>query len=606
MELAEFRKDFIESVKAAAAASGDFEEGAFVSEASRRLIDAEELDGFEPCHFVGTGARNRRMRVDGYWFDEVDGSVCLLISRYTGGDEVTVLGRTETAHAFAQLKAFIADAFSGRLLGIEQSSPGYGLATDLYHRQDQVPGFRAYLLTDTLLTQRVKEWPEETLEGRPIRFHIWDIARFHRVYESGVGRGELEVDFTEFANDGIPCLEASQEGEDYKAYLCVLPGAVLADLYDRFGSRLLEGNVRAFLSTKVKVNKSIRTSIIEEPGMFFAYNNGIAATATSAVVNNGPQGLRLLRASYLQIVNGGQTTASLASTRRKDGAELDNIFVQMKLSVVTPQNAESIVPKIAYCANSQNKVSEADFFSNHPFHIRMEEISRRLWAPATGGAQHETHWFYERARGQYLNEQGKLTLAGKKMFLFQNPRSQVITKTDLAKYENLWRELPHTVSFGAQKNFLSFAQWIDRQWKADDTVFTDGFFHDAVGKAILFRHVERLVSNQPWYQGGYRANIVAYTLAKLVNMIREQAPGKQLDLKSIWATSKVPEPLNAQLVSISKAAFEVITHPGQGIQNVTEWSKKEACWERMKARDVQLGEKLLLTLVDTAAPEPRD
>src|SRR5262249_48381409 len=154
------------------------------------------------------------------------------------------------------------------------------------------------------------------------------------------------------------------------------------------------------------------------------------------------------------------TTASLALAKRKDKASLDDVFVQMKLLVLPGDRAASLIPDIAKFANSQNKINDADFFSNHPYHIRLEEFSRRMWAPAVHGAQHQTHWFYERARGQYLNEQAKLTKAERKRFQLQNPRDQLLTKTDVAKLENTWRGLPHKVSLGAQKNFRDFAEWI--------------------------------------------------------------------------------------------------------------------------------------------------
>jgi hypothetical protein len=329
--------------------------------------------------------------------------------------------------------------------------------------------------------------------------------------------------------------------------------------------------------------------------MFFAYNNGIAATATDVTVERG----RLLHATYLQIVNGGQTTASLALARRgKDKADLEKIFVPMKLSVVTPAAAEVVIPRISYCANSQNKVSEADFFSNHAFHIRIEDISRRLWAPTTGGAQLETHWFYERARGQYLNEQVRLSPSEKKRFLFQNPRGQVIAKTDLAKYENSWRGMPHTVSLGAQKNFLAFARWVGEEWKLNDADFNDEFFRNSVAKAIVFRHTERLVTRQPWYQHGYRANIVAYTIALLTWLIKSDAPGMTVDLRRIWTSQTVTENLDKQVALIAKAAFDVIVSPSLGVQNVTEWCKKEVCWQRARESDVKLTNAFIQELVD--------
>lgn len=598
MELEEFRKDFLETARALSAAEGDFEEAAFIAESARRLIEAEELAEFEPCHHEGTGGRNRRLRVDGYGFDDVDGSMSLIIASYSGGATADTLTQTDAAKHFGMLRTFIEEAVAGRLQRtIEESSPGHALASDLINRRDAITRFRAFLVTDAVLSSRVRDWPEEAILGHPVEFHIWDMARFHRVFESNVGRDELEVDFTEFADGGIPCLEASQPDGEYRAFLCVLPASTLADIYDRFGSRLLEGNVRSFLSTKGKVNRNIRSSILSEPAMFFAYNNGIAATATNARVVRGGGGLRLVLATDLQIVNGGQTTASLANARRKDRADVKDIFVQMKLSVIAPEKSEIVIPRISYCANSQNKVSDADFFSNHPFHVRMEDISRRIWAPATGGAQHETHWFYERARGQYLNEQIRLTPSEKKRYLHQNPREQVITKTDLAKYENSWRGLPHVVSLGAQKNFLAFAQWVGDKWKQSDAEFNEEFFRNAVAKAILFHHAERLVSRQPWYQGGYRANIVAYTIAKLSSLVETAAPGYVLDLKNIWSRQAVSAALGAQLATLSKAVFDVIVAPAHGFQNVTEWCKKQVCWQRVQELPIQLDRGLARELV---------
>ena len=373
---------------------------------------------------------------------------------------------------------------------------------------------------------------------------------------------------------------------------------MFAEIYDRYGSRLLEGNVRSFLGTKGGVNKGIRNTILREPEMFFAFNNGVAATATDAEIIITDEGLRLIRAMSLQIVNGGQTTVSLANTRRKDRADLRKVFVQMKLSVIAPEKAESIIPEISRCANSQNKLTFADFFSNHPFHVRIEGISRRIWAPAIGGAQYETHWFYERARGQYLNEQTRMTQAERKRYQLQNPRVQVITKTDLAKYYNAWRGLPRIVSLGAQKNFKAFAEWIAERWEQADTQFNEEFFRESVALAILFRHTEHLVPRQPWYQQGYRANIVAYTIAKLASTIAACCSGNVLDLRSIWNRQAVTDAMDRQLTIISEAVFGVIVSPELGFQNVTEWCKKEACWTRVRGLDIPLSEDLKAELID--------
>ena len=447
------------------------------------------------------------------------------------------------------------------------------------------------------MSSRIKDWPEAKIAGVPTEFHIWDITRFQRAFESKTGKDDLEVNFQELVSGGVPCLAASVDSDEYRAYLCVIPGSALADIYDQYGSRLLEGNVRSFLSAKGRINKGIRQTILNRPDMFFAFNNGIACTASEVELSNGAA-LRVLSASDLQIVNGGQTTASLAAARRNDRAALDNIFVQMKLSVVPPERSGQIIPEISRCANSQNRVSDADFFSNHEFHRRIEQISRKLWAPAVGGAQHGTQWFYERARGQYLNEQSRLTVSEKKKFLLQRPRHQLIAKTDLAKYENVWRQLPHVVSLGAQKNFMAFSSFATEAWDRNADEFNEEYFKRVVAKAILFRRTEQIVSKQPWYQGGYRANIVAYSVAKLSLMIDTEAPGRAMDFRSVWNKQALSFALESQITRIAEAVLDVIVSPEGGLQNITEWAKKEICWKRVAALELPLTSEFYKELID--------
>jgi hypothetical protein len=315
-------------------------------------------------------------------------------------------------------------------------------------------------------------------------------------------------------------------------------------------------------------------------------------------VSRSGNGLHILHADDLQIVNGGQTTASLTTAKRKDEAELKDIYVQMKLSVIGPDRADELIPQISRSANSQNKVNDADFFSNHPFHVRIETHSRRLWAPAFAGAQHETHWFYERARGQFLNEQVRMSPAEKRRFLQQNPRDQLITKTDLAKYEKAWREIPHIISLGAQKNFRYFAEYIDELWKASDSDFNEEHFRNIVARAIIWKYTERMVSRQSWYQGGYRANVVAYTIAKLALLIRTAAKDKVLDFRTIWNQQRISQAMERQLEQIAEAVFNTIVAEDRPVDNVTERCKKKLCWERVECLKIALFPTFNADLVD--------
>lgn len=599
MNIEEYHQDFLISVRSCAEARRDFVRTCFVEEAGSRLGDAEEVTDLQVCHYEGLGARKRRLQVDGYAFDEADGSMALLVAEFSNNDELQSFGASEARRAFSALTAFVEEALDGNLTNgsIDEGQPGYGLAADIMRLHSNIVRFRFYLVSDGQLNTRVQEWLEEEVQDIPVEFHIWDIAHFHRVYESAGGRDAIDVSFCEDGFDGLPYLAAGSAEGEYEAYLCMIPGPVLGGIYERYGSRLLEGNVRSFLSTKGKVNSGIQITIQDRPEMFFAYNNGIAATAEAIAVNDSDDAPRIKSATNLQIVNGGQTTASLATAMRT-GADLSRVCVQMKLSVLPPNKAFEVIPLIARFANSQNKVNDADFFANHPYHVRLEEISRRLWTPALPGTQHGSHWFYERARGQYLNEQAGLSKAQKAKFLLQNPKAQLLTKTDIAKIENTWRGFPHKVSFGAQKNFLTFAEWVAKEWSEDDQQFNEEYYRYLVALAILFRHCEAMVSKQPWYQGGYRANVITYTLAKLQYMIHKDAKGRQLDLSAIWVLQAVPREVSGQLVLIAASIFKVLTHPSRPKENVTEWAKMPTCWIKVQEERVPLNTEILVQQYD--------
>lgn len=608
-----FRTGLLDAVKARASEAGDEEDlhFAFVCEVGARMADAEEFHDFIPSHFLGTGQRGRKLRVDGYEADEADDSLRLLISDFKGAATTETIVKTRVEAIFTQLQSFIEEAAAGKIgVSTRGNAAQARELSDLIEQRHRVRDdgtravsrYRLYLITDSSLSERLRELPVGEIDGIPVEFHIWDINRLMSVSTSMLGTDELEIDFTEFVPGGLPCLLAGQT-DDYDGYLCVIPGDVLTAIYDRYGSRLLEGNVRSFLSATGKINKGIQATIRKESDRFFIYNNGISATATSANVRHTESGARLLSAKYLQIVNGGQTTASLHVAKRKDNADLSAIYVQMKLTVVNSEDAETLdtlIRQIAKFSNKQNQVSEVDFFSNHAFHRAIEGRSRTVKAPAAEGSQFNTFWFYERARGQYFNEQSKKTLPQKKAFQRDNPRSQLITKTDLAKYENSWRKLPHIVSRHAQANFLEFADFVGKQYGEDGSRFdNDVYFKNVISRAILFRFTERLVSRAraTWYAGDYRAQIVTYTLARFVELVEQQAPTYAVNLSAIWNLQGVSQALSAQLEGIAKLVSDSITTPPPGYRNVGEWCKKLACWDVVRALPVSLNSDLRKELI---------
>jgi hypothetical protein len=572
MTAEEFFHDFRQEMLAGAEANGAFQLDAFMTAVGEELVETGFLEGFELCHYRA----QRGMRVDGYWFDD-EGGLDLFVADFDCRTELASLPASEVAAAFRRLAAFVDGALNRNLAGeLEVTSPEYGLARQICDRKGLIRRINMILASERTLSDRLQAVPDTEIGGLPVTHHIWDIARLHRQRSSRSHKEALDLDFASMFGRTIPCLPAHLGSDSYRSYLLVMPADVLSSLYEKYGAQLLEQNVRCFLQARGKVNQGIRSTILNEPGMFFAYNNGITATASSVETTRGEDGLSISRIVDLQIVNGGQTTASLFHTRRKDKANLSNIFVQMKLSVIEGDEGETVVPRISEYANTQNRVNAADFFSNSPFHIRMQDFSRRLWAPAQAGSQRETRWFYERARGQYADAQAKLTPAEQRRFKAEHPKPQMFSKTDLAKFENVWDEHPKWVNLGSQKNFAKYAARIGREWDRTPDRFNEYYFKRIVARALMFRATERLVSAQPWYNGGYRANIVAYTLAVLGEVMKRR--GKAPPFTRIWNTQAVDPATEAAIVAVATAVNEEITRPPQGISNISEWCKKDACW----------------------------
>ncbi|MGH8255150.1 MAG: AIPR family protein [Steroidobacteraceae bacterium] len=582
----EFRADLMACAASRAETESTGAREAFVAEFLDRLREAQEVPDAEPCPEALIGYRGRKLEIDACAYDEADNSLHLFVAIHDGGATMPpVLTRAEARdQGFNHVVGMFEQARTGWLAGnIEESRPLWALARRI--QLEAVPAaLRAHVLTDRCLSERVREIaPEVTQEGIPLTFQIWDISRLKRIHEARSARDDLVVGFGDLPQGGLPVLRAAVGEAGYDAYLTVIPAAALADIYIRHGGRLLEGNVRTYLGRVGNVNRGIANTLAKEPEKFFAYNNGIAATACSVSLRTGQDGTLLLtEAADLQIVNGAQTTASLAGARRERKVPLDNVFVPMKLSVVPADLAGEMIPRISRYANSQNPVRASDFFANHEFHRRVEEISRRVLAPAVGGSQVQTHWFYERARGQHLNEQAGLAPAQKERFLRLNPRKQVIRKTDLAKVETCFELLPDIACKGAEKSFVEFANRISKEWADENRrlLYGDGWFRGAVARVILFKTAEVLVSNAPWYDGGYRAQIVAYTLARLAQLARDASDGGTIDWSRIWAMQAPDDVLCQQMLIIAEAMAGVLRSPPLAGQNIGEWAKQQACRKR--------------------------
>lgn len=602
----EFFDDLKQEILARAGAEENFTRTTFLDFMCSKLEEEGFISGFELTeHKISS----RGQAVDAWSYDEELSKLTLFIGDYRKSESLESLTNGELSKLFRRLRKFFDSSLNPEFAeALEESDPVAGLAWFISESGSEIDSVNLVILSNAQLSTRVAELPDDSAGGLKTTYEVWDFGRIYRNETSGKTREDLVIRLDHLDGGGLPCLPAYTGTEAMKSFLLVMPGSVLADLYGDYGERLLEQNVRTFLQFRGKINKGIRNTIVNEPEMFFAYNNGLSATAEDVETAAGDT--RLISVKNLQIVNGGQTTASIYTASKKDRANLDNVYVQIKLSVIEPDDVEEIVPRISEYSNTQNRVNAADFFSNHPFHLRIEEFSRRLWAPSRDQGLQETHWFYERARGQFANQQTHLTPAEKRKFLAQNPRSQMFTKTDLAKFVLSFEEVPHEVSLGAQKAFAGtprtegFVGRISKQWEKDELVFNEIWFKRAIAKAICFREIDRYIFKQPWY-AGYKANLVTYTLAKFARTVRKA--GWEIDFLRIWERQRLSENMLEKLGLIAAQVNEILHAPPEGVtSNVSEWAKKPGCWSAVRDADMKLTGWDRADFIDREEKQERD
>lgn len=600
MTIDEFYEDFKQDVLAKSGADKNFLTSAFLEHVGERLLEAE---GYPALRLVPYKQTRKGLAVDAYAEDD-EGRLYLFYADFRNEQKIENLTASELRNGFAKLERFI-DACGQKTFveDLEDSIEVVPLARFIAEAAGRIKTINLVFVSDAQLSSRADIDLEAHTADFKVSREIWDLQRIYQLETSGEEREPIEVDFSPYEKNGIRCLQMPAPEDGIQAYLMVLPGVLLADLYDKYGERLFEQNVRTFLQFRGKVNNGIRKTILYEPKMFFSYNNGISATAES--VETSKQGDRLLKAKNLQIVNGGQTTASIfTASRSKDKAPLNNIFVQVKLTLVDREKAEAeqintIISKISEYANTQNKVAAADFFANHPFQLRVEAFSRSIWAPAADGGMRQTRWFYERARGQFNNAKANLTKAKEKEFLLQHPKEQMFTKTDLAKVLLSFEGRPHYVSLGAQKAFAhGFVMPMKKRWDEDQNQFHDFWFKESIAKSICFRELDRAIRRDSFFDP-YRndkAKIVAYTLAKFSSLVESSA--RSFDYEVIWKRQKLPDAFAAELLRLAKTVTERLMNPPEGAtNNIGEWAKREKCWDSVREVSFTLSDSITAFLV---------
>ncbi len=523
------------------------------------------VENGEVCHYearVGRGIG----KVSGFGFNDDEDNLDIFTSVFLDSGNPGILPSDEIRKRAERAMRFVGACFEGIHENMEVASDAYLMASRISELERKLDRIRIFVLSDGIT--QLKKLDAGEINGIPVKYEIWDIERLFRGMQSGLPRDEIEIDFEEMFGEALPCLMLPQSPSDYSAYLTILPGDMIYRLYDEFGPRLLELNVRSFLQARGKVNRGIRDTLRDEPERFLAYNNGLSITVdelTTIVLPDGRPAIKSV--SGLQVVNGGQTTASIHRSKKQDGVDISSVFVPAKITTVVGETLDQMVPRISRFANTQNVIQMADFSANDPFHVEIERLSQSIWCPGEQG-----RWFYERARGQYQVAKARIgtTPARTRRFNEQMPSVRKFGKTDLAKFLNCWKQRPDLVSRGAQKNFDIFMQEL-RIGKKADWLPDEYYYKLLIAKAILYKTAARIVRQEQF--PAYRPNIVAYLIAYV-----SYRTGGRLDMNLIWQEQALSEEFEDLLRSWSHSINETIRNTAQG-RNVTEWCKKEDCWK---------------------------
>jgi hypothetical protein len=578
--------DFRDELLLEADASGELQADAFFNLYAAVAADAGEVVHLEHTPARREGGRNQ-WQIDGFALDVDRGTLYAAVCDFRSDPNLQTLNTAQIDSLLRRVRNFIELASDPTFINeLEDSGFAFQAAYPIFSQPAAIRRVRVVVFSNARLASKRAPQAAEEIMGRPVTYSVFDFGRYSEAASARSTPPPIEIVFEEIGAEPVPCLVASSTG-DYTSYLIALPGSVLADIYGLYGARLLEQNVRTFLQAKTKVNRGIIETLRDNPGLFFAYNNGLAGTASAVTTVRRTDGqLAISSVRDLQIVNGGQTTASILYSRDRSRADLANVHVQMKLSVVDPDLVEELVPRISRFANTQNRISEADFFSSHPFHLAMEQISRRLGAPPRPGALSGSKWFYERSRGQYRDATAYATPAQKKRHELEFPRSQLIDKTDLAKFVTTFEPRPDIVSRGAQKCFMHFAAKTAEKWRVSQAVFNEVWYRNASAKALVFRWTDRAVGRSDWYMQdrGYKSQTVAYTLSWLVaRVIKAGYAG--LNLQSTWTLQDVPEELANIIELLAPQVALALRDAPNNTRNVGEYCKTELCWERILATE---------------------
>lgn len=573
-QMRQFNEELIEEVREYRENEKCSTEDAFTNVFSSYVIDAGE-SFLNNCNVLSYKKDYEKAKINAYVYDEYFQTLTLVVSVFENRPEISKMGKVDVTKNAKQATKFYRMCKSGYFENVEETDPGYIIAEYINDYEREIENIKVVLLTNK---ETVPETPDSIkIDKVTVKFEVWDLERICQSLYQNKSHEDLVIRFQNKYNNPLKMIKVKQDTDVYDCYIGVISGQCLAEIYRDEGQRLIEKNVRSFLQATGKINQGIKKTLSDEPEMFMTYNNGISTTAKSIVIDDDKSDedfVVIKEITDWQIVNGGQTTASIHNALQS-GIDISQVNVQIKLTVIREQSkTEEMVGFISKYANSQNKINMSDFSANDPYHIEMTRLAEKIYVPSENGKS-TLRWYYERARGQYMVDVNRQpTPAAKKKFKEVSPKSMCISKTVAAKCMMAWMRYPNVVSKGLETNFIEFSAMIKNGEVPEPSQES---YISMISKVILFKECDKLVAKQNF--GGYKAQINYYTIALLAEFHSDMVVDSE-----IWKNQTISAELSMLLDDLIMKVWNHFMNPEVVGINITQWCKKEECWKLLKTR----------------------
>ena len=463
-----------------------------------------------------------------------------------------------------------------------------------------------YIITDKVIKQDVQE--KFTLDnGFEINIYFWDLSRWNIVKRSKSKRVPISIDFNkeEYSMYNVDFVKR-KVNSTLSQYLAIFPADLIADLYKRHRTKILENNVRVFLSANRKANLAVRNTLkSDENDLFFSFNNGLSVTANKIEIEND----KIIKIDDFQIVNGGQTTATIHYAGEKDKKEngsrisLENVYVPVKITEINKEknkNYGNIVSNISKAANTQSAVKASDFYANDLFLVKIERLTHGH--PVNTRTGKNKFYFFERMTGQYnvtKSNQGKTGSSKVKAWEKERPKEFKFNKIDIARWYNCYNGFPHVAAASAEKQFENFMK--NKNFDKED--INAGRYKTIVGYGMVFNRVRKLVGTKtgkeyPSIIGdssvGMATTIYASSILNILSKGKIdywKVYDHEYDLcKSLEEKKRYNGELDKILIPVIKESWRQLELFGK--TSVQEQTKKLQCWEFFK-KNFRLENKIL-------------